>query len=120
MELIVNFLIIGLSGKIAGDDTKVPHWENLECEVEILSTVLLLLYTQYTEEPLRRATNTSSLTRSTAGTRRGRSARCTAAGWSTSAGSGSRTASYASWTPWAGPPSTGQTVATINFIRNRQ
>ena len=46
MELIVKFLIIGLYGKIAGDDTKVPHWENLECEVEILSTVLLLLYTQ--------------------------------------------------------------------------
>ena len=46
MELIVNFLIIGLFGKIAGDDTKVPHWENLECEVEILSTILLLLYTQ--------------------------------------------------------------------------
>ena len=35
MELIVNFLIIGLFGKIAGDDTKVPHWENLECEVQI-------------------------------------------------------------------------------------
>ena len=46
MELIVNFLIIGLFGGIAGDDTKVPHWENLECEVEILSTILLLLYTQ--------------------------------------------------------------------------
>ena len=48
MELIVNFLIIGLFGKIAGDDTKVPHWENLECEVEILST-----FSSYnTAEPL--------------------------------------------------------------------
>ena len=47
MELIANFLIIGLFGGIAGDNTKVPHWENLECEVEILSTILLLLlYTQ--------------------------------------------------------------------------
>ena len=46
MELIANFLIIGLFGGIVGDDIKVPHWENLECEVEILSTVLLLLYTQ--------------------------------------------------------------------------
>ena len=47
MELIVSFLIIGLLGGIAGDDTidtRVPHWENLECEVEMLSTILL--YTQ--------------------------------------------------------------------------
>ena len=46
MELIANFLIIGLFGGIVGDDTKVPHWENLECEAEILPTILLLLYTQ--------------------------------------------------------------------------
>ena len=36
MELIANFLIIGLFGGIVGDDTKVPHWENLECEVDYL------------------------------------------------------------------------------------
>ena len=44
MKLIANFLIIGLLGGITGDDTRVPHWENLECEVEMLSTILL--YTQ--------------------------------------------------------------------------
>ena len=46
MELIVSFLIIGLLGGIAGDDTRVPHWENLECEVEILSTILLYIIQQ--------------------------------------------------------------------------
>ena len=41
MELIANFLILVLVGGItAGDDTTVPHWENLECEVEILSRIL--------------------------------------------------------------------------------
>ena len=45
MELIANFLILVLVGGItAGDDTTVPHWENLECEVEMLSRILL--YTQ--------------------------------------------------------------------------
>ena len=38
MELIVNFLILGLFGGIAGDNTKVPHWENLECEVDYLQS----------------------------------------------------------------------------------
>ena len=83
MELIVSFLIIGLLGGIAGDDTRVPHWENLECEVENLESSSS---SYITAEPLRLATSTSSLTSSTAGRRRGPSARCTAAGWSTSAG----------------------------------
>ena len=44
MGLVANFLILGLLGGITGDVTRVPHWENLECEVEMLSRILL--YTQ--------------------------------------------------------------------------